>query len=84
LDKKGGVKICIESKPTYRSREGKSPDDSDSALGLVDFCRSKFRLLPSERPKALAEQAMTATGRSAWDQLKARARRISDKRKFKG
>ena len=83
LDKKGSVKIKIEDKPTYRSREGKSPDESDSALGLVDFCRTKFRLLPNEKQKARAEQAMTETGRTAWDALKARARRITDKKKLK-
>jgi hypothetical protein len=83
LAKGSNMKLCAEDKPTYRAREGKSPDDSDSALGLVDFCRTKFRLLPNEKQKARAEQAMTETGRTAWDALKARARRITTKKQLK-
>lgn len=83
LDKKGGVKIKIEDKGTYRSREGKSPDDSDSALGLVDFVKTKFRWTPTERAKARAEQPMTDRSMVAWNAMKERARRITNKKAFK-
>lgn len=82
-DNRAGVKLKIEDKRTYRNREGKSPDDSDSFLGLVDFCRTKFKLLPTEKAKARAEQPMTETGRAAWNAMKARARRIVGKKTMK-
>lgn len=83
LDKGNNVKFCIEAKPIYRAREGKSPDDSDSALGLVDFCRTKFRLLPTERQKARAEQPMSERVKNVINVLRDRARRITNKNKLK-
>lgn len=83
LSKGNNVKFCIEDKPTYRSREGKSPDDSDSALGLVDFCRTKFKLIPNEKAKARAEQPMTEKSRDVMEVLRNRARRITNKRSLK-
>ncbi len=80
---KSGMKLKVEEKPVFRSREGKSPDESDSFLGLVDFCRTKFKLLPTEKQKALANQPMTEKGRSVMDALRERARRITNKRSFK-
>lgn len=81
--KKGGTKLQVEEKRVYRDREGKSPDESDSFLGLVDFCRTKFRLIPNEKPRALAEQPMSNTARAAWNALKERARRISNRKNLK-
>lgn len=83
LDKGNNVKFCVEAKPVYRAREGKSPDDSDSALGLVDFCRTKFKLLPNEKAKSRAEQSMTEKARNVMDVLRDRARRITNKRMLK-
>ena len=82
-DKKQGMKFKIEDKPTYRGREGKSPDDSDSALGLVDFCRTKFKLLPTEKAKAAAERPATESARNVIHTLRERARRITNKRSLK-
>lgn len=81
--KKGGTKLQVEEKRVYRDREGKSPDESDSFLGLVDFCRTKFKLIPNEKPRALAEQPMSNTARAAWNALKERARRISNRKNLK-
>lgn len=83
LDKKGGTKIKTEDKGTYRSREGKSPDDSDSALGLVDFVKSKFRWNPTEKAKARAEQPLSERAQNVMDVLRARARRIVSKKMLK-
>ena len=82
-DKAGGTKMKVEAKKVYRDREGKSPDESDSFLGLVDFCRTKFKLLPTERNKALAAMPSSNTGRKAWEAFKARARRISNQKPMK-
>ena len=81
--KKGGTKLQVEPKKEYRDREGKSPDESDSFLGLVDFCRTKFKLLPTERKDALAAMPATNLGRKAWESFKARARRISNQKPLK-
>ena len=83
LDKGNNVKFCVEQKQVYRSREGKSPDDSDSALGLVDFARTKFRLIPTEREKARAEQPMTEKARNVMNVLRERAHRITNKKSLK-
>lgn len=81
--KKAGIKEKVEEKKVFRSREGKSPDESDSFLGLVDFCRTKFKLLPTEKAKARAEQPMTDRGMVAWNAMKERARRITNKKMLK-
>lgn len=82
-DKAGGGKLKVEVKRVYRDREGKSPDESDSFLGMVDFCRTKFKLLPLEKGKALAEMPMTDTGRASMQAFKERARRISNRKNLK-
>lgn len=82
-DKAGGGKLKVEAKKVYRDREGKSPDESDSFLGLVDFCRTKFKLLPTEKSEAMKNLPMTETGRSAWNAFKDRARRISNRKNLK-
>lgn len=82
-DPKAGGKLKAEGKKVYRDREGKSPDMSDSALGLVDFCRSKFKLIPTEKSKALSSLPMSETGRAAWKAFKDRARRISNRKNLR-
>jgi hypothetical protein len=81
--KNGGTKLQVEQKKVYRDREGKSPDESDSFLGLIDFCRTKFKLIPTEKTKALAEQPMSNTARAAWNAFKERARRLSNRKNLK-
>lgn len=83
LDKKGGIKMKVEEKPIYRSREGKSPDESDSFLGLIDFCRTKLKFASVEKAKARAEQQMTEKARNVMDVLRDRARRITNKKMLK-
>lgn len=79
-----GRKICIENKRTFKDREGRSPDQSDSFLGLVDFCRDKHGLEPLEGTKIRAMRDMeSAHGGSAWKVFRERARRLSKPRNFK-
>ena len=73
--------LKIENKRVYREREGKSPDESDSFLGLVDLCKQRLGFRP-DRNGASGEAGVAAShGPSVWRQLKDRARRISN-RKF--
>ncbi len=81
--KKSGIKLKVEEKPVFRSREGKSPDESDSFLGLVDFCRTKFKLLPTERQKARETQPMTEKARNVMHVLRERAHRITNKKSLR-
>ena len=79
-----GGKLCIENKRTYREREGKSPDQSDSCLGLVDFLRDKYGLEPIEG--ALIRKLRDASsphGGRAWDAFRAKARRLTNPRSMK-
>jgi len=76
-------KICVENKRTYKDREGSSPDQSDSFLGLVDFCRDKHGLEPLEGTKIRAMRDLeSAHGGSAWKVFRERARRLSKPRNF--
>ena len=76
-------KICVENKRTYKDREGSSPDQSDSFLGLVDFCRDKHGLEPLEGTKIRAMRDLeSAHGGNAWKVFRERARRLSKPRNF--
>lgn len=81
--KKAGIKEKVEEKPVFRSREGKSPDESDSFLGLVDFCRTKFKLLPLEKSRARESQPMNERTKNVIHVLRERARRITNKKRLK-
>jgi hypothetical protein len=76
-------KICVENKRTYKDREGSSPDQSDSFLGLVDFCRDKHGLEPLEGTKIRAMRDLeSAHGGNAWKVFREKARRLSKPRNF--
>jgi hypothetical protein len=45
--KPAGSKVQVEPKPDMRARTGKSPDIADSALGLLDFVRTKYHFRAS-------------------------------------
>ena len=79
-----GKKICIESKRVYKERESKSPDQSDSFLGLVDFCRDKHGLHATEGD-TIKQMRVEHTGvqGDAWKVFRAKARRISNARGLK-
>ena len=79
-----GRNISVEGKRVYKSREGKSPDQSDSFLGLVDFCRDKHGLHPAEGElvKQMAREQGGADG-DVWKKLRERARRITNARNLK-
>lgn len=84
-DKKGAGdqrKLRIESKKTYKDREGQSPDESDSYLGLVDFCKTKFSFTPSEF-KLVRDNASTSLGATSWNKFREKARRLTKARRFK-
>lgn len=79
-----GRKICIEGKRAYKEREGKSPDQSDSFLGLVDFCRDKHGLHPIEGDLVKqAQREMEGHAGSVWAALRTRARRLTNARNLK-
>jgi hypothetical protein len=84
-DAKGGDgrKVCIETKRKYKDREGKSPDQSDSFLGLVDFCREKHGFVCAESDQIRAAGKMTATADFAWKHFREKARRVSNRRGLK-
>jgi hypothetical protein len=74
--------IQVEDKRTYKDREGKSPDESDSYLGLVDFCKIRHGFRPSEFAETAAA-AQNSPGGSAWKRFREKARRITASRKLK-
>jgi hypothetical protein len=79
-----GRKICVENKRTFKDREGNSPDQSDSFLGLVDFCRDRLGLVCTEAAQIRGRmQEMTATGKTAWTAFRERARRLTNPRNLK-
>lgn len=67
-----GRTIQVEPKRTYKDREGKSPDESDSFLGLVDFCKIRHQFRPAEFAETAAA-AHNAPGGSAWKQFREKA-----------
>ena len=76
--------ISVEGKRVYKSREGKSPDQSDSFLGLVDFCRDKHGLVPAEGEMIKqAQREAAGTGGDVWRALRERARRLTNARTLK-
>ena len=75
--------VCIESKKVYKEREGKSPDQSDSALGLVNFCVDRHGLTASEIDDIKKNGRMTANGESSWKHFREKARRIVNNRNLK-
>lgn len=74
--------IQVEDKRTYKDREGKSPDESDSYLGLVDFCKVRHGFRPSEFAETAAA-AQNSPGGNAWKRLKEKARRITASKSLK-
>jgi len=76
-----GRKLCIENKRTYKDREGSSPDQADSFLGLVDFCRDKMKLEAVEGAliRSLRDKE-SAHGNDAWKAFRDRARRLTKPR----
>lgn len=78
-----GKTICVEGKKTYKDREGKSPDQSDSFLGLVDFCRDKHRFIPAEGEAVKQARRETETGGSAWKAFREKARRLTNARNLR-
>lgn len=60
-----GKKICVENKRSYKDREGKSPDQSDSFLGLVDFCRDRLGFECSEHTLIRGQMNGTPLGNDA-------------------
>lgn len=78
---KGGGKLKVELKQDYREREGKSPDEADSFLGLVDFCRTRLHFDPIE--KMIARAAQSSLGNTAWLEMRKRALRMSRPRNLR-
>lgn len=75
--------VCVEPKKAYKEREGKSPDQSDSFLGLVDFCREKHGLTAAEVEDVKKNGRMTSLGENAWKHFREKARRIVNSRNLK-
>ena len=74
--------LKVENKRAYRDREGKSPDESDSFLGLVELCKQRLGLRHDVTGDPDAVVA-ASHGSSVWRQLKERARRISNRKNLK-
>lgn len=53
-------KLQVEDKNTYRKREKKSPDASDSMLGLVGLCKLRMGFKAIERTANEVRQELTA------------------------
>lgn len=82
-DRGGGTgrTVQVEDKRSYKNREGSSPDDADSFFLAVEHLRTKYGFKCVER--AGDETASTPEVRepnTAWEKLKARARRVAVKR----
>lgn len=69
-------KIQIEPKAVYKDREKMSPDSSDGALILLDEARVRHGFKPDNTPGEIRNATGPSTGRTAWEELKARARKI--------
>ena len=85
--KKKGVtnldKIQIERKQDYKARERQSPDDSDSWNLTCDeaITRHGFRVGEPRTPEG--QPVRRSIEDSPWEQLKARARRITNRKRLK-
>lgn len=62
VSRKSGLdlKAQVEPKPVMRSRTGKSPDIADAALGILDFCRAKYKF------QAMARVKLTSITNKDW------------------
>jgi hypothetical protein len=78
-----GRMVCVEGKRHYKDREGKSPDQSDSSLGLIEFCREKHGFKSGEAEEVRKAQRKTPQGENAWKAFRDRARRITNARQMK-
>ena len=76
-----GRKIVVESKRLYKAREGKSPDLADSALGLIELCRQRLGLKPTDQFTEAAKPS-GGSGLSVWEQIKRRTKRFGGPRRL--
>lgn len=88
LAKKKGVsnldKIQIEKKRDFKDREKHSPDSSDGWNLTVDEALTRHGFRPSDRPAIGSDAALPQRrADSPWEQLKARARKISNRKMLK-
>lgn len=87
LAKKKGTsnldKIQIESKRDYKDREKHSPDEADAWNLVVNEAVTRHGFRVSEAPVEGAAPAHRPRADSPWEQLKARARKISGQKRLK-
>lgn len=71
--------LRVEGKRVFRSREGKSPDESDSFFLLIELAKQRHGMRPAERA---AEPEKSARGNTVgtWQAFCKKARRITTKR----
>lgn len=77
-----GRTIQVETKRIFKDREGRSPDESDSYLGLVDFCKIRHHFQPGEF-KATAQAAHNAPGGSTWKRFREKALKYTRTKQLK-
>ena len=85
-DKSGrgdGRTLQTESKRVFKSREGNSPDESDSWLLLVEHAKTRHGFKPSERAAVSEGEKSQGHGTSSWAAFVAKARRISNVKRLK-
>ena len=69
--------LKVESKRVFKTREGGSPDESDSFLLVVELAKQRHGFKPSEKT---AEAPVSGAGKSmTWKKFAERARRVSNR-----
>lgn len=74
--------LKAEDKRTYKDREGKSPDESDSYLGLVELAKTRLNLRSEEDKLVARSFASSEVGKQAWNALREKAKRIANRKRI--
>lgn len=72
--------VKVESKKIYKDREGKSPDNADSFLGLVELAKTRLGLRSSEDTDVKQSEAGTSKAKETWKALREKAKRLTNRR----
>lgn len=72
--------LRVEAKRVYKSREGKSPDESDSFFLLIELAKTRLGFIPAEKAAEAAQSRSNSAG--TWEAFCNRARKMFTSRKL--
>lgn len=72
--------LKVEPKKSYKDREGRSPDNADSFLGLVEVAKTRLGLRSTEGEEVAKNNVATSVGRAVWQALREKAKALTNRK----